>query len=92
MLLGQKWLLPVQIQQDFQKTGLAHVLAISGLHIGFIAVVLNRMVQLLRLSKKQSFVFITGVLGLYCVLVGSAPSVIRAAVMAVMVLGSRVVG
>ena len=92
MLLGQKWLLPTQIREDFQKTGLSHVFAISGLHIGFILVMLNGMVRLLQLSKKQSFAFITVVLSLYCALTGAAPSVVRAALMAVMVLGSRLVG
>ncbi len=92
MLLGQKWLLPVQIQQDFQKTGLSHVLAISGLHLGFILMALNGIVRLLHLTKKQAFVFVTGILSLYCALVGAAPSVMRATIMAVLVLGSRVAG
>ncbi|MBM7583161.1 competence protein ComEC [Caldicoprobacter guelmensis] len=92
MLLGQKWLLPSEIQQDFQVTGLSHVLAISGLHVGFIAAALSSIAGLLCLTKRQAFIFQVCLLCLYCAMVGAAPSVVRAVVMAVLLLGAKAVG
>jgi competence protein ComEC len=92
MLLGQKWLLPSEVQRDFQTTGLSHVLAISGLHVGFIAAALLSMARLLCLTKKQAFVFQVCLLCLYCAMVGAAPSVVRAVVMAALLLGGKAVG
>ncbi len=92
MLLGQKWLLPSEVQRDFQATGLSHVLAISGLHVGFIAAALSSIAALLRLTKKQAFGFQVCLLCLYCVMVGATPSVVRAVVMAALLLGGKAVG
>lgn len=92
MLLGQKWLLPFEVQRDFQVTGLSHVLAISGLHVGFIAAALSSVARLLSLTKKQAFVFQVCLLCFYCAMVGAAPSVVRAAVMAALLLGGKAVG
>jgi competence protein ComEC len=92
MLLGHKWLLPSEVRRDFQRTGLSHLLAVSGLHVGFIIAMLTGLTRLLHLTKKQSFVFQMAMLCLYCMIVGAAPSVVRASVMAALILGSRVVG
>lgn len=92
MILGEKWLLPPEIRLDFQNTGLSHILAISGLHVGFIVTMLIGLMQILPFSKKCSFMLQVAVLCLYCLLVGAAPSVMRATVMAVMLLGGKVVG
>lgn len=92
MLLGQKWLLPSEIQRDFQVTGLSHVLAISGLHVGFIVAALSFVAKLFCLTKRQAFIFQICLLCLYCAMVGAAPSVVRAVVMAALLLGAKAVG
>ena len=92
MLLGRKWLLPSEVQRDFQATGLSHVLAISGLHVGFIVAALSFIAQLLCLTKKQAFVFQVSLLCLYCAMVGAAPSIVRAVIMAALLLGGKAVG
>ena len=37
MLLGEKQTLPDEIREDYRAAGIAHLMAVSGLHIGFIA-------------------------------------------------------
>jgi len=37
MVLGMKDSLPVEVRENYMATGLAHLMAVSGLHIGFIA-------------------------------------------------------
>ena len=92
MLIGEKWALPSQITEEFRDTGIAHILAISGLHIGFIILLLTWLTNSLKLSPKTAFLVQGTVLGFYCLLVGGSPSVIRASIMGIIILGGRVVG
>ena len=92
MLIGEKWALPSQITEEFRDTGIAHILAISGLHIGFIILLLTWLTNSLKLSPKAAFLVQGMVLGFYCLLVGGSPSVIRASIMGIIILGGRVVG
>ena len=81
-----------QIVEEFRDTGIAHILAISGLHIGFIIFLLTWLTTSLKLSPKTAFLVQGTVLGFYCLLVGGSPSVIRASIMGIIILGGRVVG
>jgi competence protein ComEC len=92
MLLGQRWLIEPQTEDDFTRTGLAHVLAISGLHVGYIVLLLSFLCSFFKLGKWTSLFFQTTFLILYCALVGAAPSVIRAVTMAVIYFIGKALG
>lgn len=92
MIIGQKWSLPSDVKEQFINTGIAHILAISGLHVGFVVLLLSWFTNLLTLSPKAKFFIQCTVLAFYCLLVGGNPSVIRATTMAIIVLGGRVAG
>lgn len=67
----------------FQRWGLSHLLAISGLHIGIIASLLHLfMVKTGLLTKEHAEWAIVLFLPLYAVVAGGAPSVWRASLMA----------
>ena len=53
MLTGDKYALDGEIKDYFTAAGLGHIMAVSGLHIGFLIFVLNFV--LYRLSKKSDF-------------------------------------
>jgi competence protein ComEC len=84
MLLGDKTSLPRPLKQAFATTGLSHVLAISGLHVGLIFLLLNLLVKPLRRFRYgrqfgQALVLII-LLG-YMLVTGAAPAVCRAVLM-----------
>ncbi|HZJ83876.1 MAG TPA: DNA internalization-related competence protein ComEC/Rec2 [Clostridia bacterium] len=92
MILGEKWGLPSELKDHFSKTGIAHILAISGLHIGFVVLLLNSLTKSLTLSPKATFIIQALALGFYCILVGGHASIIRAVIMSIIILGGRVIG
>lgn len=92
MMLGDRWLLPYDLTIDFRQTGLSHIIAISGLHVGFILLVLDKILKVLPLSKKLAIILKMGVLWLYCILTGATPSVLRAVFMATVYLGAKLAG
>ena len=78
LLLGEKQ----QLEQDFyrlsQRMGIAHIFAVSGLHVGFVGTLLLFVFRLLGWERNWlSFFCLTAVLGFYCILTGLPPSAIR---------------
>jgi ComEC/Rec2-related protein len=82
---------------DFRKSGIYHLIAISGLHITFFiylaTIFLNFILRLLSAGRKglrilrfTSFIFIILVLFLYNFIAGEKASALRATVMSVFVL------
>ncbi len=81
LLLGRRNELSPEIERSYRMTGVAHVLAISGLHVGIVYAVI-RLVLGKIIRHKKTVLFITiGLLVLFAVLSGLSGSVIRAVVM-----------
>ncbi|MDE6200528.1 MAG: ComEC/Rec2 family competence protein [Clostridiales bacterium] len=80
MLTGDKHGLGTGIFDYFSAAGLGHIMAVSGLHIGFLVLLLNFL--MCKVRKKIRFPIIGVVLLLYMVLADFSPSVVRAVIMA----------
>jgi competence protein ComEC len=87
MLLGDQRDLDEAFKRDFRAAGIAHLLAVSGLHVGYIAWMVNQMLLWLGLSRKNSFRLMPFFLVGYVFLTGCAPSAIRAALMYLILFG-----
>ncbi|MBW2622375.1 MAG: DNA internalization-related competence protein ComEC/Rec2 [Deltaproteobacteria bacterium] len=91
MLLGIRDEIDPEIEEAFRRVGLAHILAISGLHVGFVALIsywlfLNLLLLWPKLGLKYnlprlSILFSLGPVLLYAGLAGGRPSTVRAAIM-----------
>jgi len=92
MMLGDRLNLPHDLTIDFRQTGLSHIIAISGLHVGFILLMLERILDMLPLSPKLATLLKITVLWFYCILTGATPSVLRAVFMATVYLGGKLAG
>ncbi|GBE26731.1 comEC family competence protein [bacterium BMS3Bbin03] len=85
-LLGQRGQIDPDIQNRFAKTGVIHVLAVSGLHVGFILVLMLGILKWLRLREfPRTLLIILGLI-FYVYLTGGKPPVVRASLMAVIIL------
>lgn len=78
LLFGDKSYMDDELYEEFQHTGIAHVLAVSGLHVGLLYAVIEKITK--RKSPATSAVSII-VLYCYVSLSGFSVSVIRASVM-----------
>ncbi len=95
LLLGGRDRMDPEVYRTFRTTGTAHVLAISGLHVGLIVVGLLVLLQRFRLSvpgRWTVFFLIAFVLLVYASVTGSAAPVKRASLMTVALLGGTVSG
>ena len=82
IMFGDKGELDEDVIEDFQKNGTAHVLAVSGLHVGFLYALLCKVWPWRK--RKAFFIFVLSSLICYCLLSDMSPSVLRASAMIVM--------
>ncbi|WKY45942.1 DNA internalization-related competence protein ComEC/Rec2 [Eubacteriaceae bacterium ES2] len=80
ILLGDKSI-DENIKVNFQEIGISHILAVSGLHVGYITLLIISMFKLMKIRKKYWILVLAPILLLYCALTGFSASVIRASLM-----------
>ncbi len=91
-LLGNRWRLPEEWNEIFSHTGTAHILAISGLHVGFVFSIALILFRILGFPiKMQAFLTITIII-IYCLITGGRPPAVRASIMAVTILTGVILG
>ncbi len=84
LLIGYRDDLDKALVQAYSNTGVIHIIAISGLHLGMIFILVSRLLRYFRKWRGYKFfrpVTILLVLWLFTFLAGAVPSVLRAAVM-----------
>lgn len=91
MLVGRDELIPDGLKDAFQNTGTSHLVAISGFNITILSALILALTSRL-FSKTWSVITAILLLGLYSVMAGASPSVIRAALMGVLAIIGRSIG
>ncbi|MBF8290886.1 MAG: fold metallo-hydrolase, partial [Chloroflexi bacterium] len=90
ILIGLRDRVDRELAGAFTAVGASHVVAISGWNIAIVAATLGALVG--RVARRRRAVIIALAIVVYVVLVGASPSVVRAAVMAGVVLLARELG
>lgn len=90
MLIGYTSDMPDEMEENFRRAGLSHVLAVSGANIAFLLFPLLWFLQLLGLSRKLASAISFPVLLLYIFAAGMEASVVRAAIMAGIMLAGNI--
>lgn len=78
MLLGTRDYIAERDYAAFKRLGIAHILSVSGYHVGVLALMLMRFLSPLQPSRKLRLALLSLLLFLYALLTGAAPPVIRA--------------
>src|SRR5574343_161351 len=84
LLLGYKQDLDRDLLQAYSRTGVVHIIAVSGMHLGIIywlLTILFRPLQKWKKGKALQSVFILSGLWVFSLLAGAGPSVLRSALM-----------
>lgn len=87
LLLGARNDLPEALNDAFERTGAVHLLATAGLHVGLLVCLLLGVLRRLRLPRRPALLAVMALLPLYALMTGGRPAVIRAVVVAEIVLG-----
>lgn len=86
MMFGDTSFISEDIKLLLNKTGLNHIFAVSGLHIGFIAYIIMWLNKKLKIKRLANILLTATVLILYNILCGYSPSMVRATIMIAILL------
>jgi competence protein ComEC len=92
MLLGDRSLMPEQLEKAFQRSGITHVLAISGQHVAILAAVIYYAIRIFAIPPPIRALLTMSLMWLYILIAGAPPSAIRAGVVATFVLAAPLLG
>jgi len=85
ILLGYKANLNDEVRDTYANTGAMHILAVSGLHVGIIFILLNKLLFFLekihRRGRILKFILVLSGIWIYAFITGLPPSVSRATAM-----------
>lgn len=81
MLLGAKDKLSEATVRDFRLSGVSHLLALSGLHLMILVGLIDRILYLLRASKRMRIIIVMPLCLFYLILTGCNYSLLRAMLM-----------
>lgn len=88
LLLGDRGELPRETDEAFRRAGVYHVLAVSGFNVALVAGAVWALLTLARVGRRPAAVgAIVALIG-FALVVGPEPSVLRAVIMGVLVLGA----
>ncbi len=85
-LFGDKDTLNDNLYGNFKLSGIAHLLAVSGLHVGIIASILTFILNKLKAKRVVKLIVISAFLLIYAYLCNFSVSVIRASIMTIFML------
>ena len=95
LLIGYKENLDSKLTKAYTNTGVVHIIAISGLHLGLIYMVLVWLIELLPFLKRvnwfKTLIVITS-LWIFALMTGGSASVIRSAVMFTFIAIGKLLG
>lgn len=89
LLIGSREDLASTTTDAFRDAGIAHILAVSGLHVGILTAWLLMLFRWLRLHSRLQFGLVLLFLLAYCRLLDFSAPVVRAAVLSLLMLGGR---
>ncbi|GAA0105327.1 ComEC/Rec2 family competence protein [Paraclostridium sordellii] len=76
MLIGEKENIDKETKEIFSKTGVSHILALSGLHVSVLITIIGYSIG--GINNFYKFILISIILCVYSLMVGQSPSIVRA--------------
>jgi len=92
LALGRRDLVPIEQRDRWRRSGFAHLLAVSGLHVGIVGGTFWLLAVLLGAGPRSARLIAMVLIPSYAVLAGASPSAMRAALMGIIYLGARFLG
>ena len=92
MLFGDAEFMEDSDRSAMREVGVAHVVAVSGLHVGVLAAALLFLLKKLRLKDGACLAILLPIFGFYAYLADFAPSVLRASIMVSVSLAASAIG
>lgn len=81
--IGEKGMIPKEVEEYFRNTGVIHILVISGLHIGIIAFIIFQFLGIIRIPWLGRQILTSVFLLIYMCIAGFRYPIVRATIMTI---------
>ncbi|QCR34501.1 DNA internalization-related competence protein ComEC/Rec2 [Lysinibacillus sp. SGAir0095] len=92
LIIGVSENVDEEMTRAYQKLGITHLFAISGLHVAIVAFIFFQGLLRLGVRRELATIILMAILPIYAVLAGSSPSVWRAVSVVELIMISRLKG
>jgi len=92
MLFGQRQDLSPELMKAFASSGLGHLIAISGMNISLLIWLVMILALACGLKRRVAYYWMLIIIALFVLLVGGSASVVRAAIMGILVISASQIG
>lgn len=92
MVIGDRSRISEEVEEDFRRSGITHILAISGMHVAVLSAAIYFLLRSFAVPLVVRNPATVALVWLYVVVAGAPPSAVRAAVVATLVLAAPVFG
>ncbi|MEX0597977.1 MAG: ComEC/Rec2 family competence protein, partial [Candidatus Paceibacterota bacterium] len=89
ILIGYTDTLPSDIKESFKKTGVSHVLAVSGYNMAIIVILVYQQLINRQISRHISFWITIFIIIIFTLLTGAEASIMRAGIFAMIILSAE---
>lgn len=83
MLTGDRSAIDPEVETIFRRTGLSHLMAVSGVHVGLFASLALAVSRVIGLRRWGNVAMVVPWIVFYVILTGAKPSALRAGIMAI---------
>lgn len=83
IMLGDRDNLPSGVLVKFRASGTAHILVVSGLHVGLLAFIVFTFCRAIGVPRKSCYCLILPIIGFYTLVTGMRPPIMRAGLMTI---------
>lgn len=92
MVIGDRSRISEETEEDFRRSGITHILAISGMHVAVLSAAVYLLLRTLAVPLMVRNPVTVSLVWLYVIVAGAPPSAVRAAVVATLVLAAPLFG
>lgn len=92
ILFGLRSSLPPAVEENFRAAGVSHLLAVSGLHVGLLALLTIRLFRILGVRGERVYLWSLPILGAFALFTGLRPAVLRALLMFSFLVVAQILG
>ncbi|EUJ36866.1 hypothetical protein PWEIH_11945 [Listeria weihenstephanensis FSL R9-0317] len=89
LIYGDRSYVETSVYESYQRLGVVHLLAISGLHVNLIISGLLLLLRRLGFQIEKTAIIVMCLLPLYCFMTGGNAPVVRAAIMTICLMAGR---
>ena len=90
LIIGEQENVDQELNRAYQKLGITHLFAISGLHVALVSLLVFELLLRLHIRREHATIIIIIALPLYACIAGGAPSVWRSVTVVEMIMISKI--